>query len=65
MIISHPNRIIADLSADLKSLLNSLFFRRFDGNSDRAVADPDKAALVAVITMIDFPALKSIISHAG
>ena len=65
MIISHPDRTIADLSADLKSLLNSLFFRRFDGNSDRAVADPDKAALVAVITMIGFPALKSIISHAG
>ena len=49
MIISHPNRIIADLSADLKSLLNSLFFRRFDGNSDGSVADPDKAALVAVV----------------
>ena len=51
MIISHPDRTIADLSADLKSLLNALFFRRFDGNSDGSVADPDKAALVAVITV--------------
>ena len=45
MIISHPDRTIADLSADLKYLLNSLFFSRFDGNSDGSVADPDKAAL--------------------
>lgn len=51
MIISHPDRIIADLSADLKSLLNSLFFRRFDGNSDGAIADPDNATLVAVVTV--------------
>ncbi|MCX7098970.1 MAG: hypothetical protein NTV43_13790 [Methylococcales bacterium] len=39
MIISHPDKTIADLSADHKSVLNFLFFRRFDGNSTGTVAD--------------------------
>ena len=51
MIISHPDRTIADLSADLKSFLNTLFFKRFDGNNDGAVADPNKTALVVVVTV--------------